>query len=70
MNIEHPTTHPAPDALRVYVAEMISRYGVPRTMRELGITRHAVLAIAAGAPVYAGTRLQVLEAARAKGIEL
>lgn len=68
--IRNPHVAPPSDALRTYAAEMIARFGVRRAAMELGITRHAVTAVAAGARVHAGTRLQVLEAMRARGVEV
>jgi hypothetical protein len=69
-NLNSPPKNPAPDSVRVYVAEQIARYGVRQTATRLGLTRHIVSAVAAGAPVHAGTRLMAIEAARARGIDL
>lgn len=66
----NPHTAPPPDAVRAFAHEMISRYGVRRAALEIGVTRHAITAAAAGARVHAGTRLQVLEAMRARGVEV
>lgn len=60
--------HPAPHEVSAFVADLIGRLGVNRTARELGLSRHIVMAIASGAPVYAGTRLMAMEAMRSRGM--
>lgn len=67
MFIPNPSIAAAPKDVQAHAARLIALHGARGAASKLGISRHIVMAIASGSPVYAGTRLLAMEALRQRG---
>jgi hypothetical protein len=65
MSATRKQTHSADPGTRAWVSDRCGKSGVAAVARELGLSRDATLALAAGAPVRVGTLAQARERIRA-----
>jgi hypothetical protein len=68
-NVTHGKTVATPDECRVFAAELVRTTGTKRAAETIGLSKHATLAVALGAPVMRGTIAIVREAMRQKAAE-